>query len=212
MFNLHGASQALSVCTPLSRCLFVYMYGQRYVLVRALCVGFLISDLIPLTSLVGNRSTAAGSRTRMLAVATTAPGLRPRDVDTRRKKVRARARIFKSDLTLPCPPPLLLQDSGVRPQDHGRGRGRYITAVVICGPGIVASGVRPQGAAAMATKVSSGVPCCIFSCSCLTLPRLLSQDAEERPQEHGRGTKRGPLGEGGVGCSVRFAGGGKGGG
>ena len=32
-----------------------------------------------------------------------------------------------------------------------------------------------------------------FSCSCLTLPRLLSQDAEERPHEHGRGTKSGPV-------------------
>ena len=49
---------------------------------------------------------------------------------------------FKSDLTLPRPPPLLLQDSGVRPQDHGQGRGRYITAVVICGPGIRYHGIR----------------------------------------------------------------------
>ena len=80
----------------------------------------------------------------------------------RRKKVRARARIFKSDLTLPRPPPLLLQDSGVRPQDHVQGCGRYIMAVVIFGPGIVTSGVRPQGAAAMPTKVSSRVRCCIF--------------------------------------------------
>ena len=35
-------------------------------------------------------------------------------------------------------------------------------AVVICGPGIVTSGVRPQGAAAMPTKVNSRVSCCIF--------------------------------------------------
>ena len=58
--------------------------GQRYVLARAavrvlfnLCSYFL-------TYLAGRGST----------VAATAPGLRPRDVDTRRKKVRARARIF----------------------------------------------------------------------------------------------------------------------
>ena len=34
--------------------------GQRYVLGALLCVCFLISDLIPLTSLAGRRSTAAG--------------------------------------------------------------------------------------------------------------------------------------------------------
>ena len=75
-------------------------------------------------------------------------------------------KIFKSDLILPCPPRILLQDSGVWPQDHGRGRRRYITAVVhtvvICGPGITASGVQPQGATVMLTKVSSRVLCCIF--------------------------------------------------
>ena len=53
--------------------------GQRYVLASAMYVGFLISDLMPLTSLVGHRSTPAELRPRMLAKATTTPGLRPRD-------------------------------------------------------------------------------------------------------------------------------------
>ena len=68
--------------------------GQMYVLARALYVGFLISDLIPLASLVRHRSTPAGLRPRMLAAATMARRLLPRDVDTRGKKVRARARIL----------------------------------------------------------------------------------------------------------------------
>ena len=37
-----------------------------------------------------------------------------------------------------------------------------------------------------------------FSCSFLTLPRLLSQDLEERPQKHDCGTEGGPLGGGGA--------------
>ena len=54
---------------------------------------------------------------------------------------------FKSDLILPRPPPLLLQDSGVRPlpQDYERGRERYITAMVICGRALRVLGVRPRG-------------------------------------------------------------------
>ena len=118
---------------------------------------------------------------------------------------------FKSDLTLPRPPPLLLQDSGVRLQDHGRVSGRCITAVLICGPGIVASGVRPQGATAMPTKVSSRVSCCIFlALVYVTLPRQLSQDAEEQPQEHDHGTKSRPLGGEGLVAVSDSQGGGKG--
>ena len=47
----------------------------------------------------------------------------------------------------------------------------------------------------MPTKVSSRVSCCIFlALVYVTLPRQLSQDAEEQPQEHGHGTKSRPLG------------------
>ena len=54
---------------------------------------------------------------------------RGRDADN--GAARAAACIFKiSDLT-PNPPPLLSWDAGAKPQDHGPGRGRRITAVII---------------------------------------------------------------------------------
>ena len=93
--------------------------GQRYVLVCALYVSFLISDLISLTSLVGYRSMAAGSRPWMLAAATMAWGLLPGMWTRGGKRCVLSHAFFKSDLTLPRPQSLLLQDSGVRPQDHG---------------------------------------------------------------------------------------------
>ena len=93
--------------------------------VRALLhVCFLISNLIPLTSLAGHRSTAADLRPtqehgagpwpRILAAASgsTAPGcMRTRG----RKRCVLEHTFFESDLTpSPLPPPLLSQDAGVR--------------------------------------------------------------------------------------------------
>ena len=96
----------------------------------------LISDLTPpplsrtagarprAFTLAERRRTAAGPRPRAGATARGAllQRPRPRDAAARRRKVSPRARIFKSDLPPPSPPhPLLSQDAGARPQDHGRG-------------------------------------------------------------------------------------------
>ena len=62
---------------------------------------------------------------------------------------------FKISDLIPNPPPLLPCDVGAKPQDHGPGRGRRITAAIICvrGNAAMASGVMSLGTAARPIKV-----------------------------------------------------------
>ena len=66
-----------------------------------------------------------------------------------------------SDLT-PNPSPLLSWDAGAKPQDHGPGRGRRITAAIICGRGnaAMAPGVMSLVATARPTQVRSRARFC----------------------------------------------------
>ena len=101
---------------------------------------------------------------------------------------------FKISDLIPNPPPLLPCDAGAKPQDHGPGRGRRITAAIICGRGnaAMAPGVMSPGATARPTQVRSRARFCTFFRSCLTPapPPRLWRDAGARPQDHGRGRGR----------------------
>ena len=91
-----------------------------------------------------------------------------------------------SDLT-PNPPPLLSWDAGAKPQDHGPGRGRRITAAIICGRGnaAMAPGVMSLVATARPTQVRSrAFPVHFFALIRPPPPHLDSGVT----QEHGRRT------------------------
>ena len=94
-------------------------------------------------------------------------------------------------MTILTPPPLLSWDAGAKPQDHGPGRGRRITAAIICGRGnaAIAPGVMSPGATARPTQVRSRARFCTFFRSYLTPapPPRLWRDAGAQPQDHGRG-------------------------
>ena len=93
---------------------------------------------------------------------------------------------FKISDLIPNPPPLLPCDAGAKPQDHGPGRGRRITAAIICGRGnaAMAPGVMSLVATARPTQVRSRARFCT-PLSLLSDPRPPHLDSGVT-QEHGR--------------------------
>ena len=146
----------------------------------------------------------------MLAVTTTVPGLRPRGVDKRRKRCVLMHAFFKADLTLPRPPTSTLAGlrsatSGplTRPRTLHHASRPWLLVVVVLWRWEY---LRPQGAAAIPTKVSSCVPPAVLFLLLSNLPTSTltghrRMAAGTRPWDEKRASGGGRE----VGRGIRFA-------